>query len=164
LQLGSVSNLKDTLPLALAVAGGENDFADVNATTRAFAILVAGQFGDPRDAKKLEPLLSDTRVCMPMQAIQPNQQIPSIQVRDVALCVMLQLTNQKPADYGYLHARLPPQRIFDIRTLHVANDQVRAEAAAKWKTWSDSDEGQKSLKAVKPENEGRRVNSGEISN
>jgi hypothetical protein len=72
--------------------------------------------------------------------------MPNVQVRDVAMCVMLQLTGQKPADYGYLHARLPPQQFFDIRSLHAANDDVRAAAATKWKAWRESDEGRIKLK------------------
>ena len=57
-----------------------------------------------------------------------GQPVPNVQVRDVALVVMLHLTGQKPADYGYLHARLQPQQMFHVRTLHAANDQVRADA------------------------------------
>jgi hypothetical protein len=146
LQLMSANNLKGGLPLALAVATGDQDYAEFNAATRAWAVLVAGQFGAAEHAEKLEPLLNDSRVCMPIQVAQPNQPLPNVQVRDVALCVMLHLTGQKPADYGYLHARLPPQQVFDIRTLHAANDQVRIDAAAKWKTWRESEKGKEVMK------------------
>jgi hypothetical protein len=154
LQLMSGMNLKAGLPLALAVAGGDEPYADFNAPTRAWAMLVVGQFGGPEHAEKLEPMLGDTRVCMPIQA-QPNQPLHGVQVRDVAMCVMLQLTGQKPADYGYLHARQQPQRIFDISSLHATNDQVRTDAAAKWKVWRESEEGQALLKAQGSRVEGR---------
>jgi len=147
LQRMSAINLKDGLPLALAVATGENDYADFNAATRAWALLVVGQFGKPEHAAKLELLLNDTRVCMPVQIAQPNQAMPNVQVRDVAMCVMLHLTGQKPVDYGYLHARLPAQQVFDIRSLHAANDQVRSAAAIKWRIWRESDEGRKAFKS-----------------
>lgn len=155
LQRMSAINLEDGLPLALAVATGENDYADFNAATRAWALLVVGQFGKPEHAAKLELLLNDTRVCMPVQIAQPNQAMPNVQVRDVALCVMLHLTGQKPVDYGYLHARLPAQQVFDIRSLHAANDQVRSAAAIKWRTWRESDEGRKALKGEESRVEGR---------
>jgi hypothetical protein len=146
LQLSSANNLKGGLPLALAVATGEKDYAELSATTRAAAALVVGQFGAAEHADKLEPLLTDSRVCLPIPMAQPNQLVPNVQVRDVAICVMIQLTGQKPADYGYLHARLPPQHVFDIRTLHVANDQVRSNAADKWKAWRKSEEALEVMK------------------
>ena len=145
LQLMSALNLKGGLPLALAVARGDKEFADFGAPARAWAVLMVGQFGGPEHAEQLEPLLNDTRVCRPLQVAQPNQPAPNVQVRDVALCVMLQLTGQKPAEYGYLHARLPPQRAFDLSSLHAADDQVRTAAAAKWKAWRESEEGQAAL-------------------
>jgi hypothetical protein len=49
--------------------------------------------------------------------------------------VMLHLTGQRPADYGYLHARLQPQQAFQMQTLHAENDEVRAKAVAKWRKW-----------------------------
>jgi hypothetical protein len=153
LQLTSAINLKGGLPLALEVAGNGEEYAAINATTRALAVLVVGQFGTAEHAEKLEPLLEDSRACMPLQVAQPNQPMPNVQVRDVAMCVMLQLTGQKPADYGYLHARLPPQQFFDIRSLHAANDDVRAAAATKWKAWRESDEGREKLKRRKSRDE-----------
>jgi hypothetical protein len=156
LQLMSAFNLKGGLPLALAVASGEKEYADFSAPIRAWAVLVVGRFGAPEHAQHLEPLLEDARVCATHQVAQPNQPMPSVQVRDVALCVMLQLTGQKPADYGYLHARLPPQQIFDVRSLQAASDDVRVEAAAKWKEWRESEKGRETLKG-----RGSRVESRE---
>jgi hypothetical protein len=161
LQLMSALNLKEALPLALAVAGGDAEYANFNAATRAWAVLVVGQFGVAEHAEKLEPLLTDARICMPLQVAQPNQPMPNVQVRDVAMCVMLHLTGQKPSDYGYLHARLPPQQIFDVRTLHVANDPARADAAAKWKTWRESDAGREVLKGRGSKVEGQKPDASE---
>jgi hypothetical protein len=93
---------------------------------------------------------------MPIQVAQPGQPVPSVQVRDVALCVMLKLTNQKPSDYGYLHARLPPQQLFEIRSLHAANDQVRTAAAAKWKAWRESEPGREVMRP-RPRQSGRNT-------
>jgi hypothetical protein len=134
-------NLKDALPLALAIATGKKDYKNVRPSTRAAAILVVGQFGSREHAEELEPLLEDASVCLPLQAPQPGQPVVNVQVRDVALCVMLYLTGQKPSDYGYLHARPQPHQVFQIPTLHVANDQIRADAVAKWREWREEDQG-----------------------
>ena len=42
---------------------------------------------------------------MPATAARCRATLRIVQVRDVALVVMLHLTGQRPADYGYLHAR-----------------------------------------------------------
>jgi hypothetical protein len=122
---------------------------------------VVGQFGQPAHSVKIEPLLNDSRVCMPIQIAQPNQAMPNVQVRDVAMCVMLQLTGQKPVEYGYLHARLPAQHVFDLRTLHAANDQVRAAAAARWKAWRESADGREALKGRESKVESRELDASE---
>jgi hypothetical protein len=135
LNLASTIDLKEALPLALAVASGDPQYASVPPSTRAIAVLLVGQLGSREHVRHLEPLLNDVTVCMPLQAQVPGQAARSVQVRDVALVVMLHLTGQRPADYGYLHARLQPQRTFQLQTLHRENDEQRAAAIAKWRTW-----------------------------
>jgi hypothetical protein len=158
LQLMSAINLKDALPLALDVAGGDEQYTHVMPTTRAAAILAVGQFGAAEHVEKLEPLLEDATVCMPLQAPQQGQPVPNVQVRDVALVVMLHLTGQNPSEYGYLHARLQPQQAFQIQTLHAANNQVRADAIAKWKAWRAGAKGQESrVKRREPDASGKKA-------
>jgi hypothetical protein len=135
LSLASAIDLKEALPLALAVAGGDPQYASVPPTVHAVAILLIGQIGNREHVNHLEPLLEDTTVCMPVQAPIPGQPAPNVQIRDVALVVMIHLTGQRAADYGYIHARLQPQRMFQLQTLHRENDEQRVAAAAKWRTW-----------------------------
>ena len=135
LNLASVIDLKEALPLALAVAGGDPKYASLPPSIRAIAVLLVGQFGGREHVRHLEPLLEDTTACMMVQAQLPGRPATNVQVRDVALVVMLHLTGQRPADYGYVHARLQPQRIFQLQTLHRENDEQRAAAVAKWQTW-----------------------------
>lgn len=140
LNLASTIDLEEALPLALAVAVGDPQYASVPPTTRAQAIMLVGQFGGREHVRRLEPLLEDATVCMPLQAQQlPGRPMANVQVRDVALVVMLHLTGQRPADYGYVHARLQPQRTFQLQTLHRENDEQRAEAVAKWRAWRAAD-------------------------
>ena len=154
LQLMSAINLKDALPLALAVAAGDEQYANVMPMTRASAVLAVGQFGGVEHLEKLEPLLEDATVSMPLQAPQPGQRVPNVQVRDVALIVMLHLTGQKPTNYGYLHARQQPLQAFQIQTLQAANDQVRTEAIAKWKAWRATAEGREIGRGSRVEDRG----------
>jgi hypothetical protein len=59
-----------------------------------------------------------------------------VQVRDVALVAMLQLTGQRPADYGYAHAILQqPLKVYQPQSLFRENDQQRLQAIAKWRDW-----------------------------
>jgi hypothetical protein len=135
LNLASMIDLKEALPLALAVAGGDPQYASSPPSTRAFAVLLVGQFGSREDVPHLEPLLEDNTICMPLQAQLPGRPAAQVQIRDVVLVVLLHLTGQRPADYGYVHARLQPQRTFQLPTLHRDNDAERATAIAKWHAW-----------------------------
>jgi HEAT repeat protein len=129
LSMISAVGLEDALPLALKVVAGEPPHKRVSSQTRAFAVLVVGQFGKAEHVDRLEPLLQDASVCQPAQ--MPTN---AVQVRDVALVVMLQLTDQRPADYGYVNARSQGRNL-QIQSLFRENDAQRAEAIAKWKAW-----------------------------
>jgi hypothetical protein len=152
LTLISTFNLKEALPLALEVAGADKQFAGVQPGARAIAVLVIGQLGGKEHIDLIEPLLDDATVCMPLQAPQPGKVAGGVQVRDVALVVMLHLTGQRAADYGYLHARLQPQQTFQLQTLHAASDEARAQAIAKWRAWREANKGRESRdEGTKPE-------------
>jgi hypothetical protein len=131
-RLGIISTigLEDGLPLAFKVVGGEAPYKRVSPQTRAMAVLVVGQFGKAEDVDRLEPLLQDASVCQPAQ-MQPAA---AVQVRDAALVVMLQLTDQRPADYGYVNAR-SQARSLQLQSLFRENDAQRAEAIEKWRAW-----------------------------
>ena len=131
----SILGLQEALPLPLAVVSGEAPHKHTQPTTRALAALIVGQFGRAEDADRLEPLLADATVCTRVQQQLPGQNV-SVQVRDVALVVMVQLTGQRPADYGYINARVQePLKTFQPQTLFRENDQQRSEAIAKWRQW-----------------------------
>jgi len=135
LQIIAISNMKEALPLALKVIGREGPYANLSPAVRAEGALIVGQFGGREHVETLEPLLDDVSVCLPIQSAQPGV-ISSVQVRDVALASMLQLTGQAPADYGYTRVRAAqaPQ-VLQLQTLAPPSDQVRDNAIAKWKEW-----------------------------
>ncbi len=135
LELIALSNLKEGLPLAIDVATGESPYELLPSYTRAVALLDVAQFGSADLVDKLEPLLEDDAICIPSQVQLPGQPAKHVQVRDVALIVLIHLTGQKPTDYGYPHPRLQPQHQSLLPTLQTANEQARNDALAKWKQW-----------------------------
>ncbi len=135
LGLAAIIDLKEALPLALAVAGGDPQYARVQPLTRATAVSLIGQHGGEEHIEHVEPLLEDASICLPGQPRMAGGPAPNVQVRDVALVMLLQLTGQRPTDYGYVHARFQGQRLFQLQTLHLENDERRSEAIAKWRAW-----------------------------
>ena len=135
LNLTATFSLAGGLPLALAIISGEPAYARVQPSLKAHAAMIVGQLGDRSHVEKLEPLLNDSTVCLSMQLQGPGLPPNVVQVRDVALVMLLTLTEQSPADYGYLVARAHPGRRFDIQSLFRENDQHRAESIAKWRAW-----------------------------
>jgi hypothetical protein len=135
LNIISVVGLEEALPLARAVIGGEAPYKRAQPATRAMAVLVVGQFGQAEDIDRIEPLLTDAASCGMLPQQLPGQNI-SVQVRDAALVAMLQLTGQRPPDYGYLNARLQqPMKMYLLQSLFRENDEQRVEAIAKWRQW-----------------------------
>jgi hypothetical protein len=135
------AGLEECLPLALAIAGGDPQYVRATPLTRANAALFVGQLGSRKYLDQLEPLLEDSTVCMGRMGQVDGQNGATVQVRDVALVVMLHLTEQSPADYGYVAARLQPPRVFDIQSLYRQTDKEREIAIKKWRSWRAADTG-----------------------
>lgn len=132
LNLASINRFEECVPWAIGIAIGEGQYSRLQPTTRAMAILLIGQLGKPEHVDPLERLLDDRAVCA---VFGPGQPASSVQICDVAMIVMAHLTGQQPADYGYVHARLQPQQMFQLQTLSIESDERRAQAIAKWRAW-----------------------------
>jgi len=153
MSVASMHGISEALPLALAVAGGDPPYVRIQPQTRAGAIVLVGQLGKREHAERLEPLLEDATVCFPPSGAQAaGQAANTVQLRDVALVVMLHLTDQRPTDYGYVRARMQSPGLYQIPTLFVQNDQQRAEALAKWRAWKAEQQSRES-RAESPEPE-----------
>jgi hypothetical protein len=101
---------------------------------RQYAILSIGRFGGKEQLPMIEKCLQDTTNCNVLQANNPPRQV-EIQIRDVALAVLVHLTGQHLRDYGYQQAQPNPQTLFQVGTLGF-NDPARREAALKkWSQW-----------------------------
>ncbi len=139
LSLAQVLDMQEAVPFALGVAQSDPTFVTVHPMVRAQALILVAQLGNRSDAERLEPLLEDPTVCRSMvAAAQPGQAGPvarEVQIRDLALVAMLQLTDQDPADYGYRHARRQSQQRLDPGSVFPESDDERATAVAKWREW-----------------------------
>ena len=142
LSAASRHNYSEALPLALEIAGGDPQYLRVQPQTRATAVLLVGQLGKREHAERLEPMLKDATVCFAPGGVQAGQSPNQVQVRDVALVVMLHLTGQRPPDYGYVHARMQSSGHFHLQTLFLADDQQREAAITRWQAWkADQEQG-----------------------
>jgi hypothetical protein len=106
--------------------------ANVAGPQRGYALLVLGKLGGRDDVKLLEPLLDDRQVCLRGQV---NNQMIEIQVRDVALAMLVHLTGQDLKEYGYGRAAEHPRYGYNLGTLNFSDDAARQKALAKWKAW-----------------------------
>jgi hypothetical protein len=136
LQIMIQQQLADALPLALDVISRDPKNLTLSPSLQMTALLAVGKLGSEQHVAAIEPLLEDRselRLGQPVNGLQGDA--AAIQVRDVALAVLLHLTEQEPLTYGYLHVRPNPLTVFDVTTLGMENDQQRAAAAERWRAW-----------------------------
>ena len=105
-----------------------------HAHMRQYALLVVGRFGTREHLALLERQLSDTAVCM--NATVNNQRV-QVEVRDVALAVLVHLTDQNLSAYGLGGARTDSKMLFHTHTLGFSDDDEREKAQRKWQAWAD---------------------------
>lgn len=129
-------SLDECLPLALEMLEPKPEYLVLSPQQQMLAILAVGKFGSEENIAALEPLLDDQRECLPRQQINmPGSGLAAVQIRDVALAVLVRLTGQEPVAYGYLHARPHPQLLFDVSSLYQESDERRAAALEQWRAW-----------------------------
>ncbi|MEX0679656.1 MAG: hypothetical protein WD063_21480 [Pirellulales bacterium] len=119
---------------ALAVAARVLSSDDSLANSRQIAILLLGRFGDKSHRATLEKLLTDATSCGMVPTDKPPHQV-ELQIRDVALAVLLQMTEQDLRQYGLPSAQPWGPTFFQVGTLWFANPQAREAALAKWAKW-----------------------------
>jgi hypothetical protein len=121
-------NLKEAVAPALALIdppGGRPDWEQ-------HAILAVGKLGGREHVTALLPLLDDER-----STVVPDRtgRESDTQIRDVALAAMIHLTEQKLADYGFVHAKRNPLFLFNSNTLGFNDPAAREAAIKKWRAW-----------------------------
>jgi len=143
--------IEDALPLPLAIIAGGPDYAQLPPAIKALATVTIGQLGNRSHVAQLEPLLNDATIYMTAsQENVPGSPAGTVQVRDVALVVLLRLTDQTPADYGYIAAQQFSPRSFSIQPMGADGDKRRAQAISKWREWRAEPPDNKAAAAEKP--------------
>jgi hypothetical protein len=138
LQVMIQQQLEDALPLALEIIERNPKYLTVGPSLQMNALLAVGKLGSDKHVDAIEPLLEDRgelRLGQQINTLPPTAS--SIQVRDVALAVLLHLTEQQPLTYGFMHAQANPLMVFDLRTLTLENDEQRATAIERWRAWRE---------------------------
>ena len=98
--------------------------------TMLYAALVIGRFGNKKDdIPILEDQLNNTFVCY-------RSSRATIQVRDVCLAVLVELTKQKHRDYNFKNLRKSTQTLFYYTSIKFETPDDRDKAIAKWRKWS----------------------------
>jgi hypothetical protein len=149
LALAGANDLAEAVPLALSVATGEKAPRRASPSTRLTALLLIGQLGKREHVDRLEPLLDDAAVCIPAGFVGGRvggDGNVDVQIRDVALVVLLQLTNQKPADYGYPNAQVRAEQAMNPALLFPRTAAQRTTAIAKWRAWRVAQRAEKNGK------------------
>ncbi len=104
------------------------------ANNRQMAILMLGKFSGKESLSTIEKLLDDTSSCGIVQANNPPRQV-EVQIRDVALAVLVHLTGQNLREYGFLSAQHFPATLFQVGTLTFTDPAQREAALKKWSQW-----------------------------
>jgi hypothetical protein len=150
LSLAAIYDLEGALPLAVSVAVGETPWSSVPPNVRAMAILVVGRLADERSIEHLEPLLDDETECARrargrIRVLQAEGGLQvedaAIEIRDVALAVMVRQSGQELAEYG-IHAEPHEQLLFKLATTGFSSDAARSIALTKWRRWRSGDQKQ----------------------
>ncbi len=98
------------------------------------AIHAIGRLGGPEHIAALSTLLNDTTQLAEQQ--QKSKSPFTSQVRDVALAVILHLSGQNPADYGFLKLRLHPKHLYQPNSAGFDSDETRDRAFTQWQLWT----------------------------
>jgi hypothetical protein len=101
-----------------------------------YAAITVGRFGEKKDIASLLPLLENKTVCHSWHNGQFKDVI-RIQVRDVALAVLLHMTEQDPAEYGFELLQANDHTLFHIYTAGFVEDEKREAAQKKWQDWAE---------------------------
>jgi len=141
-------NVREGVEPALAMLkdGGGNPHM------RQYALLVVGKFGSTDDIQRLEPLLEDQAICAQQQIAVPTEiakedpanpkamknEMMETQIRDVALAVIIHLSGQKPADFGFQRVQPNSTVLFNTATLGFTSQELRSAALAQWRQWQQA--------------------------
>jgi hypothetical protein len=139
LAIAAANQLPEILPLAISIAKRQGNFQDLGIANRLRALLLVGQMGGEELVDSIEPLLNDKTVCLSREIVArrtPAAPDIDVEMRDVALNVLLRMTRQSATEYGYPHAAPPnAQDINGVMMMFPRTAAERESAIAKWRQW-----------------------------
>jgi len=105
-----------------------------------YAIIAIGKYGGEEHMPLLKSLLENKTVCHTWsnRALKKDGSI-KIEVRDVALVILLRLLGKDPAQYGFKLLRESPDTLYYVYTFGFIEDKERDAAHAKWAEESKAD-------------------------
>jgi hypothetical protein len=123
-------------PESLTVAGRILSAEVAQSNARQIALVVMGRYGDRSHVSLVERLLGDTSRCEIGVSGGPDpKQARQMQVRDLALAVLIHLTDQELGDYGTATPQAYGPVGFPLRALSFPDDAARDAAHKKWVAW-----------------------------
>lgn len=134
--------LKEGLPSVVRMLEKSQKSSSVNS----HALVFVGKFGGKEHLPLIESFLEAERVCH--IHIRNNERF-YVQTRDLALAILITLTDQSHHDYHFKRIEYDDKQLFRIWTLGFRKDQddLRKQALLKWKQWSKE---HRSVQAAKP--------------
>jgi hypothetical protein len=138
-QLASQAGLKEALPIALRLL----EKKDQQSYAKAQVILALAKLGTKEHIPLLNKYLDDTTNLGSINFGNGPQL--TVQLRDVAMAVQIQLAGQKLGDYGYdtryTGAGFTSYHYYGFPEEADGKSKARDEAHAKWKEWAKKNLG-----------------------
>jgi hypothetical protein len=101
-----------------------------------YAALCVGKYGQDWQLPLLERLLDDeTVVAQRQKSVNGQMAMYHVQLRDVALLVLLHRTDQSPQDYGFDEIDRHTEYLFLPHSIAFEEVEMRDTALAKWHAW-----------------------------
>jgi hypothetical protein len=130
-QVAANANMKEVLPVALKILHKKEN----SNYQKAQAAIALVKLGSKDNIKDIESLLKDKTVVGTVNFGNGGQQ--TIQVRDVAMGVAVQLAGQKPADFGFDASRANMMASGSSYVYYgFPSDEVRDSSHKKWDEWA----------------------------
>jgi hypothetical protein len=108
---------------------------NVSSTVLQYGAIAVGRFGGKEDIEILEPHLTNETVCHTWSNPRLKKELIRIQIRDIVLAMLIELTKQSHKQYGYDLLEENPVYLYHLHTYAFLEDAQRDKALAKWKEW-----------------------------
>jgi len=124
--IATTSDIKELLPFAVRHLADKQSLP----RSRAFAMLAVGKHGSKEHVAAVEQLLDDKAA---LTAVNVNGKRGTVEVRDVALAVCVQLSGETLEGYGFDLLNTYPVRVTSFYQLGFSDDEKREAALERWR-------------------------------